>query len=352
MVSLRFLPLLLSFGLVFSLASPVHAATPPKKKSEKAQKTAGAGAYRGAILMDAATGNVLFEDDADVENPPASVTKLMTFAVVHDRIRAGDLSLQAPVSIVAQDCGMGGTQVYLKEKEVFSVEELIYAMMVQSANDAAHALSRVAGGSRAAFVELMNAKAAELGMTKTKFQSPHGLPPSSGKSVPHDMSSPRDIALLSRHLLQSTDVLRYSAIERRPFGAEVRREAFMMDNHNNLLGKVSGVDGLKTGFTRAAGYCIAATAERNGRRVIAVVMGSAEAKTRDLATGNLIEKGFAALPLKSTPVSPVSPVTAPGLKSTPTRPSAGGPVTPSAPKIEEAQPQPIRYPDNPKPKRR
>ena len=116
-----------------------------------------AGSFTGAIAIDAASGQVLVEENADVRNPPASMTKLMTFAVVHDKIADGSLSLQTPVQVELADSKMGGTQVYLDPREVFSVEELLYAMMIQSANDAAHALARVAAGSVPAFVDLMNA---------------------------------------------------------------------------------------------------------------------------------------------------------------------------------------------------
>ncbi|MDI1321086.1 MAG: serine hydrolase, partial [bacterium] len=157
-------------------------------------------AYAGFIVTDAATGRVLLEENADVSNPPASMTKLMTFAVLHDKLASGALTLQTPVRITAEDARMGGTQVFLDPRETFSVEELTYAMMIQSANDAAHALARAAGGSVEAFVELMNAKAGELGLTHTVFRSPHGLPPKGRRIADGDLSTPRDFAVLCRHL--------------------------------------------------------------------------------------------------------------------------------------------------------
>jgi D-alanyl-D-alanine carboxypeptidase (penicillin-binding protein 5/6) len=259
--------------------------------------------YAGAIVTDAGTGRVLFEDHADVQNPPASMVKLMTFAVLHDRLASGAITLQTPVKITAEDSKMGGTQVYLDPRETFPVEELVYAMMIQSANDAAHALARTAGGSVDAFVELMNAKARELGMTHTTFRTPHGLPPAGRRSADGDLTTPRDYALLCRHLLQNTDVLKYSSVRNRDFGAERKQGPQHMKNHNNLLGKVDGVDGLKTGYTEGAGYCLSATAQRNGRRVIVVIMGSFGpngqkdlGRARDLKAVELIERGFAALP--------------------------------------------------------
>jgi D-alanyl-D-alanine carboxypeptidase (penicillin-binding protein 5/6) len=271
-------------------------------------------AYAGFIVTDAATGRVLLEDDADVSNPPASMAKLMTFAVLHDKLASGALTLQTPVRIAPEDAKMGGTQVFLDPRETFPVEELIYAMMIQSANDAAHALARTAGGSVEAFVELMNAKARELGMAHTTFRTPHGLPPSSRRIADGDLTTPRDFAVLCRHLVLNTDVLKYTSIRTRDFGAGRKDGPQHMRNHNNLLGKVTGVDGLKTGYTVGAGYCLSATAERNGRRVIAVIMGSFgpngqidKGKTRDLKAIELIERGFAAQPA----VMPVAPAAAP-----------------------------------------
>lgn len=252
-------------------------------------------AYLGAVVTDAEDGQVLFQDNADIVTPPASMTKLMTFAVLHDKVAAGTLKLDSPVTVTAADSRIGGTQVWLKEGEVYPVEELLYAMMIQSANDAAYALARTAAGSGEAFVEMMNTKARELGMTHTTFRTPHGLPPSNRRVADGDLTTPRDYAVLSRHLLLHTDATKYTAVRQRKFGEGVRSsdKVVAMNNHNHLLGKVAGVDGLKTGFTNGAGYCLAATAERSGRRVIAVVMGSPDSKVRDLKTMELLERGFA-----------------------------------------------------------
>ena len=263
----------------------------------------GGGTFTGAIAIDAATGQVLAQDGADTQNPPASMTKLMTFAVVHDKIAAGTLTLQTPVQVDVSDSKMGGTQVYLDPRETFTVEELLYAMMIQSANDAAHALARAAAGSVPAFVELMNAKARALGMNSTIFRTPHGLPPPSRRVSDGDLTTPRDFALLCRHLIQHTDVLKFTSVRDRAFGTSRAQGPLQMRNHNNLLGKVAGVDGLKTGYTAAAGYCLSATAERNGRRVIAVVMGALgpnravdKGRFRDLKAIEFLDRGFATVP--------------------------------------------------------
>ncbi len=313
------------------LAAPaLLAANERKAPTRPAAAVESKAAYKGAIVIDAATGNVLFEDRADTVSPPASMAKLMTFAVVHDKLASGMLTLSTPVKIAPADAKMGGTQVFLDPRETFPVEELVYAMMIQSANDASHALARVAGGSVEAFVELMNAKARELGMTNTTFRTPHGLPAATRKAADGDLTSPRDFALLGRHLVQKTDVIKYASIKQRKFGEGIRAEPMDMKNHNNILGKVSGVDGLKTGFTNGAGFCLTATAQRNGRRVIVVAMGSADAKTRDLKVSELIERGFAALPVTvaSTATAPATPAA----KTTTPPPFTPAPVKPGSAK--------------------
>ncbi|MBS0631131.1 MAG: D-alanyl-D-alanine carboxypeptidase [Verrucomicrobia bacterium] len=276
-------------------------------KTRASRPAAEEGSFKGAIAIDAASGNVLYESNADIVSPPASMTKLMTFLIVSDKLQSGAITLQTQVQITAEDSRIGGTQVYLDPKESFTVEELIYAMMIQSANDAAHALARTAGGSIPAFVELMNAKARALGLTHTTFRSPHGLPPSNRRIEDGDLTSPRDFAKLCREALLKTDVLKYTSVKERDFGPNRPKGPQHMINHNKLLGKVAGVDGLKTGFTNGAGYCLSATAQRNGRRIIVVIMGAFgpggaidKGRSRDLKTIEIIERAFAALP-PSTP---------------------------------------------------
>ncbi|HEU5079955.1 MAG TPA: D-alanyl-D-alanine carboxypeptidase family protein [Opitutaceae bacterium] len=302
----------------FLVASCLFAAAP----LHAAKKKLNAPAFKGAIVVDAATGESVIEQNPDEVNPPASVTKLMTFLVVEDRIRSGNITLQTPVTVTAEDSRIGGTQVWLKEGEVFPVEELLYALLIQSANDAASALARTAAGSREAFVQMMNARAKELGMTHTTFRSPHGLPPSTRKLSESDLTTPRDLAILSRELLMKTDILRYTSVKTRAFRADSPQKV-IMNNHNHLLGKVNGVDGLKTGFTNGAGFCLAATAQRNGRRIIAVVVGSPDRKTRDLQVGELIERGFAAL--SPLPPGAVTPGIGPVPSTSPIGPS--GPIS-------------------------
>jgi len=299
--------------------------------AKKAPRSAEAGTFAGAIVLEAESGRTLFEENADVSNPPASMTKLMTFAVLHDKLAEGNLTLQTVVHVNNEDARMGGTQVYLDPRESFPVEELIYAMMIQSANDAAHALARTAAGSVDAFVDLMNAKARALGMNNTVFRTPHGLPPRSRHVADGDLTTPRDFAKLCRYLVTQTDILKYTSVRERMFGTARATGGMKMLNHNKLLGKVDGVDGLKTGFTDSAGYCLSATAQRNGRRVIVVIMGAFgpnraidKGKSRDLKAIELIEQGFAALPAKVSGLAP-TPTPAPG------KPGAAAPAVTPAP---------------------
>lgn len=289
-------------------------------------------AYKGAIAIDAATGTVLFASNADAESPPASMTKLMTFAVLWDYLANGSLTLDTKVEVTREDAKVGmlkdSTAVWLRQGEVFTVEDLIYAMMIQSANDAAYALAHRAAGSVPAFVALMNAKARDLAMYHSTFRSPHGFPPPSRRIADGDLTTPRDYSILCRYLLLHTNILKYTAVKTRAFGAGVRLQPVQMNNHNNLLGKVPGVDGLKTGFTNGAGFCISATAQRDGRRVVVVMMDSPDSRTRDLNVQELITQAFQTARL-STPfgagqgglAEPARPAPAPA--SVPPSPGGG-----------------------------
>jgi D-alanyl-D-alanine carboxypeptidase len=289
--------------------------------------------YQGAIVVDADSGEVVFEDNADYVGPPASMTKLMSFLVIKDQLKTGRLTPQTPVTTSADASRIGGTQVWLKQGEIFDVEELLMAMMIKSANDAAHALAEASLGSREAFVAAMNARARQLGMTHSTWRTPHGLPASSRRLEDGDMTSPRDMAMLARVLLRETDITRYTSIPLAHFGQGKRAEPVLMDNHNNLVGKMQGVDGLKTGYTKAAGFCLTATAERNGRRIVGVIMGSATAKERDAKMRELLEAAFAKL-------GPGQPKTIPTIS----------PKRPDGPKREDGAPVISPVPMEPAPK--
>ena len=259
---------LLILIVVLALSGACQAATKKNKTAPGAAPATASKDYLGAIVIDAADGKVLFEDNADVTAYPASVTKLMNLLLVLEHIEAGKIRLTDPITVTADVAKMGGTQVFLKQGEVFTVEDLLYAMMIQSANDAALALAKHVGGEREAFVTLMNERAARLGMTRTHFVTPHGL---ASPGQPADTSTPRDIATLSREVARHPLALRFTSTKECVFR---KNPPFVLRNHNKLLWQVPGCDGLKTGYLTRAGFSLAATEYRDGKRVIAVVMGS------------------------------------------------------------------------------
>ena len=296
--------------------------------------------YLGAIVVDANNGNVLFEDGADKPGYPASMLKLMDLFIILDRVQQGSIHLEDPVQITKEVSAIGGSQVYLDPREHFTVDELLYALMVQSANDAAMALALHVGGTREGFVRMMNDKARELGLSPvTQFYSPHGLPP--GKDQRPDMTTPRDFAKLCRALIQAhPETLKYTSITFKVFR---QNPLFEMRTHNHLLGNVAGCDGLKTGYFTEAGYSIAATAQRDGARVIAVVMGSVDRKVRDAKATELLARCL--LDASRAPATPPPPaVQAPAPAPAPDVPAVAaddesqGEDLPDAAPADEAKP--------------
>ena len=295
-------------GLLFALAallafvpweveasSQIKSKTPVLTASQKSghKGTIARTPYLGAIVVEAQTGKVLFEQGADIKGYPASVLKLMDLLIILEKLEHHELSLQDPVPVSAKSAKTGGSQVWLAEKESFSVDDMLYALMVQSANDAAVALAEKVAGSTDAFVELMNRKAKELGMTSTVFHSVHGLPP--GRGQEHDVTTARDLSILCRELLKHQDTLRYTSTRERTFRPNAGSKTVVMRTHNHLLGHVEGCDGLKTGYIAQAGFSIAVTASRNHQRIVAVVLDSTDLKTRDAHAAALVAKGFSAL---------------------------------------------------------
>ena len=250
--------------------------------------------WLGAIVLDAATGKVLYEDQADTKGYPASVLKLMDLLIILEKIEQKQISLEDQVPVSAKASHTGGSRVWLADKESFTVDEMLYALMIQSANDVAVALAEKVAGSTDAFVALMNRRAKELGMNSTVFHSVHGLPP--GKGQENDVTTARDLSILCHQLLKHPETLRYTATRERPFRPNVVGKTVIMRTHNHLLGHVEGCDGLKTGYIAASGFSIAVTAARHGQRVIAVVFDSTTLKVRDAKAAELLAKGFAALP--------------------------------------------------------
>lgn len=250
-----------------------------------AENTALNGEAKSVILMEAVTGKVLYEYQADTRLPPASVTKIMTILLVMEELDKGTFKLSDNVQVSERASKMGGSQVYLKAGEIMSVEDLLKSVIVASANDASTALAELVSGSVEAFVTRMNERARELGMLGTSFENPTGL----DDSVKDHLTSSRDIAIMSRELLKHKDIFKYTTI----WMDTIRNGAFGLSNTNRLIRFYKGANGLKTGSTSKAGFCISATAERNGLQLIAVVMGSPTRDSRNDTAKALLDHGFA-----------------------------------------------------------
>ena len=243
--------------------------------------------YSAAILMEPETGTILFEKDAHIPWQPASMVKMMTTLVVLEQIRDGQIGMDEEVSTSRWAARMGGSQVYLKEGEIFTVRELLRAVMIHSANDAAAALAEYVAGSPEAFVDLMNDKAEQLGLKETQYNSVHGLPAEPGQE--EDRMSAYDLALLGRELLLFPKAAEWAATSQAPF----RDDTFLLFNPNQLLQRYRGADGIKTGYHKQAGYCVTASAQRGDLRLIAVVLGTEQRSQRFLSTTRLLNRGFA-----------------------------------------------------------
>jgi len=240
---------------------------------------------KSAILMDAATGKVLFEYNADEALPPASVTKVMTLLLVFEAIDSGALKLTDMVTASETAASMGGTQIFLEVGEKMSVEDLIKSVVISSANDAACALAEHIAGSESAFVAKMNERARELGMTGTNFENTNGL----DDTTKNHVISARDIAVMSRELMKHEKIFDYTTV----WMDTVRNGEFGLSNTNRLLRTYSGCTGLKTGSTSKAKFCISATAKRGDLSLIAVVMGAPTRDERNALAAKLLDFGFA-----------------------------------------------------------
>ena len=256
---------------------------------------------KATLLMEKETGQVLFAQNEREKLEPASVTKIMTLLLVMEAIARGELHYEDVVTVSANAASMGGSQVYLSEGEQITVEELLKAVCVSSGNDAAVALAEQVSGVTELFVQQMNNRALELGMTDTHFANPTGLP------AEGHVTSARDIALMSRELIgKHTDIRRFTTI----WMDTIRGGQFGLSNTNKLIRFYDGATGLKTGSTDAAGYCISATAERDGMELIAVVLGGETSQQRFEDAKTLLNYGFSAYALADvTPAeAPLVPI--------------------------------------------
>lgn len=238
-----------------------------------------------AILMDAESGKILYEKNIDEKLPMASMTKIMSMLLIMENIENGSLKYEDKVLISENASGMGGSQVFLQAGEEYTVNDLLKCIAVSSANDAVVAMAEKISGSVDTFVTLMNEKAKSLGLENTNFANPHGLDNENHYSTAYDM------AIMAKELLKHEDILKYTSIYEdyltKPDGSQV-----WLVNTNRLVRFYDGVDGLKTGYTTEAGYCLTATAKKNDLRLISVVMKSPSAEERSSDTSTLLTYGF------------------------------------------------------------
>jgi D-alanyl-D-alanine carboxypeptidase (penicillin-binding protein 5/6) len=282
----------LSVGILLGMISSVSAESvisdePIDDTAAQTQTANGELAQnaKAAILMEASTGTILFEKNAEEELEPASITKIMTMALVLEQVEQGNLKYDDLVTASEHAKEMGGTQINLDVGEQMTVYDLMMSVAVASANDAAVALAEhIGNGSEAAFVEMMNQKAKELGMEHTHFMNPNGLP------AEGHLTCAKDIALMSRYLLSFEDAQEFIATDRYPIRSG--ENEYMMRNSNELVRSYDGCVGVKTGYTSTAMHCLSAAATRDDMTIIAVVLGEPDSKTRFAEAAQLLDYGF------------------------------------------------------------
>ncbi len=243
---------------------------------------------KSAILIDEQTGTILYDKNKDFRLAPASMTKVMTLAIIFDNIKNGNLKYNDMIMSSEYATSMGGSQVYLEVGEKMSLDHMLKAICIASANDAAVAVAEKIAGSESAFVEQMNNKAKDLGLSNTHFMDCTGL------ETTNHFTSAYDMAMMSKYLLNNhkDEVLKYTSV-REDYLRQDTKSPFWLVNTNKLIGKYDGVDGLKTGWTVAAGYCLTATMKQDNNRLISVVMGYESPTMRNNETVELLNYGFA-----------------------------------------------------------
>ena len=240
---------------------------------------------KSAILIEPVTGTVLYEKNPDEKFAPASVTKIMTMLLAMEAIDSGKISLDDKITCSENAKSMGGSTMLLDTGEVRTVEDILKGIAIASGNDAAVAMAEFLSGSTDEFVKVMNERAKELGMTNTTFKNCNGLP------IEGHLTTARDISIMSLELLKHPTILKYSGTYMETI-SEGRKSPIELVNHNKLVRFFDGCDGLKTGFTQEAKYCISATAVRNGVRMLAVIMGAPTYKIRNRDASMLMNYGF------------------------------------------------------------
>lgn len=273
----KVLSLVLFFIFVILACAPIYAVEVKNNQLNIEAKS--------AVLMDANTGEVLYSLNKDIMLPPASVTKIMTLLLVFEAIEQGSLKYTDVLTVSENASSMGGSQVFLEPGEQMSVEELLKCVVIASANDAALTLAEHVGGSEAVFVKMMNDRADSLGMKNTHFENVTGL----DDDVTNHLTTAYDIALMSRELIKHKKVSEYATI----WMDTIRDGEFGLTNTNRLIRYYKGITGLKTGSTSKAGFCISATAKRDGLELISVIMGADTSNIRNANAAKLLDYGFA-----------------------------------------------------------
>lgn len=283
----QFLCICMAFILLLTCVTASAMGSSKSKKADAAsvEATAFSLACKSAVLMEASTGMVLYEQNPHESMPPASVTKIMTLLLVMEAIDAGKLRMEDTVTASAHAASMGGSQIFLKEGEQMSARDMIKSVVISSANDAAVALAEHIAGSEEAFVAMMNEKATSLGMKNTNFENTNGL----DDTAQNHVTSAADIAIMSRALISHQEILSFSSV----WMDTIRNGTFGLTNTNRLVRFYKGCNGLKTGSTQKAGFCISVTAERDGMTLICVIMGAESRDIRNQAATQLLDWGFA-----------------------------------------------------------
>lgn len=269
----------LTLFIFFQFALPIWA-----EESEKADVKLAEDA-KASILLERDTGEVLYEKNAHEKLPPASMTKVMTLLLIMEAIEKDKLALDEQITVSERASSMGGSQVFLETGEQMSVDDLIKAIAIASANDASVALAERLAGSEEAFVQLMNEKAKDLQLENTHFVNSSGLPAENHYTTAYDM------AVMSKELLKYEQIINYTSIYE-DYLRKGKENEFWLVNTNKLVRFYPYVDGLKTGYTSEAKFCLAATAKKDDMRVVAVVMGADSAKKRNSMTMELIDYAF------------------------------------------------------------
>jgi D-alanyl-D-alanine carboxypeptidase (penicillin-binding protein 5/6) len=274
-----FIPII-SLQLIACLLAP--AAFAEEKKPQRVDLAPNA---KSAVLLDADTGTVIFDKNKDEKLPPASITKVMTMLLIMEALDQGKIKMNEKVRTSEYAASMGGSQIFLEPGEELTVEDMLKGIALASGNDASVAMAEKLAGSEQAFVQMMNERAQQLGMKNTHFVNSNGLP------VEGHYTSAYDIAIMSRELLKHEEITKFTGLYQDYLRKDTEKP-FWLVNTNKLVRFYQGADGLKTGFTTEARFCLTATAKRDGLRVIAVVLGEPNTKTRNAEVTQLFDYAF------------------------------------------------------------